>query len=194
MSSWTKEYRTETRFEATRAQIAKVGTRALSLTLRSTTERPSSPLSSLDALLGKPNFTPTPESILELLELPGFFRDAKCVGQDPSIFDGETLRGILQAKKICNECPIRAACATWAMRTQDFGVWGSLTPKERKKKAKGMEVIDITELHLLETDLEKLVSDSPIEQLAVEFKVTTRTIHRWRKKVLATSKSNKKDI
>ena len=151
-------------------------------------------MTSLEALLGRPNFTPTPESILELLELPGFFRDAKCTGEDPSIFDGETLRGILQAKKICNECPIRAACASWAMRTQDFGVWGSLTPKERKRKAKGMEVIDITELHLLEADLEKLVSDSPIEQLAVEFKVTTRTIHRWRKKVLATSKSNKKDI
>ena len=148
----------------------------------------------LEALLGKPNFTPTPESILELLELPGFFRDAKCTGEDPSIFDGETLRGILQAKKICNECPIRAACASWAMRTQDFGVWGSLTPKERERKAKGIEVINITELHQLEIDLDKLVSDSPIEQLAVEFKVTTRTIHRWRKKVLATSKSNKKDI
>lgn len=151
-------------------------------------------MSSLEAMLGKPNFTPTPESILELLELPGFFRDANCIGKDPSIFDGDTLRGILQAKKICNECPIRAACASWAIRTQDFGVWGSLTPNERKRKAKGMEVIDITELHLLETDLKKLVSDSPIEQLAVEFKVTTRTIHRWRKKVLATIKTNQKEI
>lgn len=151
-------------------------------------------MTSLEALLGKPVFTPTPESILELLELPGFFRNASCQDKDPSIFDGETFRNILKAKKICNECPIRVACARWAIRTQDFGVWGSLTPRERRRKAKGRKVIDITELHLLETDLEKLVSDSPIEQLAVEFKVTTRTIHRWRKKVLATSKSNKKDI
>lgn len=151
-------------------------------------------MSSLEALLGQPNFTPTPESIIELLELPGFFRDAKCIGQDPSVFDGETLRGILQAKKICNTCPIRAACARWAVLTQDFGVWGSLTARERRRKAKGKTVIDITELRLLETELTKLVSDSPIEQLAVGFKVTTRTIHRWRKKVLATSKSNKKDI
>jgi WhiB family redox-sensing transcriptional regulator len=168
--------------------------RQVNRSFRNTREGASSPLSSLEALLGKPNFTPTPESILELLELPSFFRDAKCTGQDPTIFDGETLRDILQAKKICNECPIRAACARWAIRTQDFGVWGSLTPRERRRKAKGMEVIDITELHLLETDLEKLVSDSPIEQLAVEFKVTTRTIHRWRKKVLATIKTNQKEI
>jgi WhiB family redox-sensing transcriptional regulator len=161
---------------------------------RNTGEGQSNLLTSLEAELGKPNFTPTPESILELLELPGFFRDAKCAGKAPSIFDGETLTGILQAKRICNECPIRAACARWAMRTQEFGVWGSLTPKERERKAKGIEVIDITELHQLEIDLEKLVSDSPIEQLAVEFKVTTRTIHRWRKKVLATIKTNQKEI
>jgi len=161
---------------------------------RNSREGLSSLLTSLEALLGRPNFTPTPESILELLELPGFFRDAKCAGKDPSIFDGETLTGILQAKKICNECPIRAACARWAMRTQEFGVWGSLTPKERERKAKGIEVIDITELHQLEIDLEKLVSDTPIEQLAVEFKVTTRTIHRWRKKVLATNNTNQKEL
>jgi WhiB family redox-sensing transcriptional regulator len=151
-------------------------------------------LSSLEARLGKPQFTPTPEYIRELLELPGFFRDAKCTGQDPRIFDGETLRGILEAKKICKKCPIRAACASWAIRTQDFGVWGSLTPKERRRKAKGLEVIDITKVHLLETRLEKLVSNLPIEKLAIEFKVTTRTIYRWRKKILATNQPNKKVI
>lgn len=181
-------FQPETKFEATRAHIAAGFISLANRRPRNTREGQSSLLSSIEALLGQPNFTPTPQSILELLELPGFFRDAKCRGQDPRIFDGETLRGIRQAKKICKECPIRAACASWAMRTQDYGVWGRLTPKERKRKAKGKKVIDITELHLLETDLEKLVSDSPIEQLAIEFKVTTRTIHRWRKKVLATYK------
>jgi len=132
--------------------------------------------------------------MLEEIELPGFFRDAKCKGKEPSIFDGETLVDILQAKKICNECPIRVACARWATRTQDFGVWGSLTPGERKKKAKGIEVIDITKVHLLETRLEKLVSNLPIAKLAIEFKVTTRTIYRWRKKILATKQPNKKVI
>ena len=190
MSYWMVGFQSETRFEATRAQIAADTIPLANPSLRATTEGQCSLLNPFESVLGKA----ATESILELLELPGFFRDANCEGQDPTLFDGETLRDILEAKKICNECPIRVACASWAIRTQDFGIWGSLTPGERRKKAKGVEVIDIAEVHQLETRLEKLVSNSPIEQLAVEFKVTKRTIYRWREKILATNITNKKVI
>lgn len=126
----------------------------------------------------------------ELLGLPAFFGLASCIGKDPEIFDGETDQAVSQAKKICNTCPIRNQCANWAIRTQEFGVWGSLTPDERKRKAKGMQVVNITELRLLDDELKKLVSDSPIADLAIEFNVTTRTIHRWRKKIFAAKQAS----
>lgn len=130
------------------------------------------------------------EAFAELLELPAFFSDASCVGEDPEIFDGETLSDIVTAKRICNGCPIRDECAKWAMQTQDFGVWGSLTPNERSRKAKGMKVVNITELRLLDEELKKLASDSPLAELASEFNVTTRTIQRWRKKIFATKQAS----
>lgn len=125
-----------------------------------------------------------------LLDLPSFFREAKCKGEDPSQFDGETVSAVHAAKQICNQCPVLEKCGKWATQTQSFGVWGAMTPAERNKKAKGMNVIDITELRLLDDGLKRLSSNAPIAELANEFKVTTRTIHRWRKKIFATQKAS----
>nr|WP_234801008.1 WhiB family transcriptional regulator [Mycobacteroides chelonae] len=51
----------------------------------------------------------------------------------------ETQRGALrkqyevQAKQICNECPVRRPCAAYAMRTDEpYGVWGAMTTRERR--------------------------------------------------------------
>jgi hypothetical protein len=126
------------------------------------------------------------------LELPSFFHLANCTGKNPLIFDGETTSAVRAAKQICKDCLVLAKCGKWATRTQDFGVWGAMTPAERKRKAKGKRVIDITEMRLLGDGLRRLSSDSPIAQLAVEFKVTSRTIHRWRKKFLNTKKLEEK--
>ncbi len=121
------------------------------------------------------------------LELPGFFSEAACVGSDPVLFDGETIGAILEAKKICSDCPIKDLCLDWAMLTQDSGVWGGLTPLERKKHSKGQRPVDIGEIRLLETSRARLLSGTPAAILAAEFKVTERTIFRWRKKIQATS-------
>lgn len=38
-----------------------------------------------------------------------------------------------EAKKVCGGCPVRSDCLDYAMRTdQQFGVWGGLTPGERR--------------------------------------------------------------
>jgi WhiB family redox-sensing transcriptional regulator len=117
------------------------------------------------------------------LELPGFFEDAYCQGANPTIFDGETLGDVLEAKKICSECPIQVLCLEWASQTQDAGVWGGLTPLERKKQGGGTNPVDIGELRWLETNRSRLLSGTPAAQLAAEFEVTERTIYRWRKQM-----------
>lgn len=41
-----------------------------------------------------------------------------------------------RAKQICNTCPHQQACAEWAITTsQDYGIYGGLTPKERAPQA-----------------------------------------------------------
>jgi WhiB family redox-sensing transcriptional regulator len=117
------------------------------------------------------------------LNLPRFFDQAACHGQAPEIFDGETLSAVLEAKQICSDCPIQALCLDWATQTQDAGVWGGLTPQERKKQGRGTNPVDIGELRWLETNRGRLLSETSAAKLAAEFEVTERTIYRWRKKM-----------
>jgi len=47
-------------------------------------------------------------------------------------FDEET-RLIEAAKQVCEHCPVRAACLTWALTNGvDHGVWGGLSATERR--------------------------------------------------------------
>ena len=124
------------------------------------------------------------------LELPAFFDDAICLGAEPSIFDGDSLTDVLEAKKICSACPIQAMCLDWATQTQDAGVWGGSTPDERKKLRGGTNPADIGEIRLLETNRVRLLSDTPAELLAAEFEVTARTIYRWRKNMRQNQKAS----
>jgi WhiB family redox-sensing transcriptional regulator len=116
-----------------------------------------------------------------ILELPDFFEEAACVGAEPSDFDGESIIGVIQAKKICSACPIQAMCLDWAAQTQDTGVWGGSTAEERRKLRGGTNPVDIGQIRWLETNKVRLLSDTPAALLAAEFEVTERTIYRWRK-------------
>lgn len=130
------------------------------------------------------------EALSFSLELPVFFGEAICVGAEPGIFDGETLPDVLQAKKICSACPIQAMCLSWATQTQDAGVWGGLTAEERETLRGGTNPADIGEIRWLETNKVRLLSDTPAELLAAEFKVTSRTIYRWRKNMRQNQKAS----
>ena len=127
--------------------------------------------------------TPFEQVLAFSLDLPGFFDEAACHGKSPEIFDGETLSNVLAAKQICSECPIQALCLEWATQTQDAGVWGGLTTQERKKLSGGTIPVDIGQLRWLETNRDRLLSETPAAKLAAEFEVTERTIYRWRKNI-----------
>lgn len=57
--------------------------------------------------------------------------DAACRGVDPEVFYAESGTAILRAKALCGGCPARAACLEWALRREEFGVWGGTTARER---------------------------------------------------------------
>lgn len=123
------------------------------------------------------------QALANSLDLPAYFDQAACTGVAPQVFDGETIADILSAKQTCGACPIQVLCRDWASQTQEYGVWGGLTPLERKKYAKGSRTLNIDEIRMLESNRGRLLSKTPASKLAAEFEVTERTIYRWRKKI-----------
>jgi WhiB family redox-sensing transcriptional regulator len=61
-----------------------------------------------------------------------------CLSADPDLFFPISSRGvstaqITQAKSICAACPVRESCLTFALDSQQHGIWGGSTADERKR-------------------------------------------------------------
>jgi WhiB family redox-sensing transcriptional regulator len=57
-----------------------------------------------------------------------------CRGLDPAIFYPDDDDEGLDAKMVCNECGVRAACLEYAlMQREKAGVWGGATERERRR-------------------------------------------------------------
>lgn len=62
---------------------------------------------------------------------------AACNGVPTRLFFAEKGSGVAEAKIICKACPVRTDCLETALRNRErIGVWGGLTPKERRRVLK----------------------------------------------------------
>jgi WhiB family redox-sensing transcriptional regulator len=70
---------------------------------------------------------------MEVPEIPApDWSRALCGGADGDLFFRESPVAEARAVAICALCPLRAACAGWALGTrQRHGVWGGTTPAQR---------------------------------------------------------------
>jgi len=60
--------------------------------------------------------------------------DARCRSHDPEIFFVPRVAFERRAKTICSRCPVRGECLVTALETRmEFGIWGGLSDKERRK-------------------------------------------------------------
>lgn len=60
--------------------------------------------------------------------------DAQCEGTESNVFFTDTVEKVQQAKSLCRICTVRKSCLDLAIReNQPYGVWGGLTPQERKR-------------------------------------------------------------
>lgn len=63
--------------------------------------------------------------------------DALCAQTDPEAFFPEKGGSTRDAKRVCNECPVREACLEYAMDNDErFGIWGGLSEHERRRLRK----------------------------------------------------------
>lgn len=110
-------------------------------------------------------------------------RRANCQQTSPSVMDGETFEDILQARKVCSSCSVIKECLAWAVWFEPCGVWGGLTPGERKPLRNGEALIDLQEMARIAEFRDNLFSGKTVFALALEYGVEERTIYRWRAEV-----------
>jgi WhiB family redox-sensing transcriptional regulator len=59
---------------------------------------------------------------------------ALCSQMDPELWFPEPWEDEAPAKAVCGRCPVRAACLAYALDTNEqHGVWGGLSPEERRE-------------------------------------------------------------
>ncbi len=61
-------------------------------------------------------------------------QQARCREYDPDLFFAVGARAERRAKTICGRCDVREQCLAFAIESKtDFGVWGGLSGKERRR-------------------------------------------------------------
>ena len=113
------------------------------------------------------------------------FSQAVCRDMDTEIFFSSAAKDISTAKNACLKCPAQQACLDYALYSEEYGVWGGKTPKERtllrgnKAMVTKEEQVAIAELR------QDLLSNLPPQVVADKHQINVRTCHRWRKRLRA---------
>lgn len=104
----------------------------------------------LVAVLGLPvTDGPVPRALVSLVR--GEWKEyGTCRQTDAELWFADTSHRIhARAASICHDCPVRRPCLAWALVVgEDFGVWGGLSPAERRplrrRLAAGESLGDVT--------------------------------------------------
>ncbi|MHB8513255.1 MAG: WhiB family transcriptional regulator [Actinomycetota bacterium] len=72
-----------------------------------------------------------------------FLDNAACEGLDPELFYAEGGQAIARAKSVCANCEARQRCLEWAIKREEFGVWGGTTARERAsiRRQRGVRLV-----------------------------------------------------
>jgi WhiB family redox-sensing transcriptional regulator len=63
-----------------------------------------------------------------------WMRDAKCRGIDPAEFFPSDGLGVDRARRVCDDCPVKAECLEYALEYRiEHGVWGGASERERRR-------------------------------------------------------------
>jgi len=107
------------------------------------------------------------------------FELAACAGMNTELFFQDDALSIYRAKKICQTCPIKAACGEWAMANAEFGIFGGMTPAERARTSKFGRLPGRGNQIVLQAEINFILSATAPE-VAIRYGVDVRTVVRWR--------------
>jgi WhiB family redox-sensing transcriptional regulator len=112
--------------------------------------------------------------------LPSFGENAACRMSDPELFFSDRVRDIVAAKSICYGCPLIQSCAQWAIRFEEFGVFGGLSAKERHLLRGAKPPLNPQEQEIAVQEVAYILGASA-KEIAARYGVEARTVVRWRK-------------
>lgn len=72
-------------------------------------------------------------ALIPLVASEPWMAAGECRSLNPDLFFGERGENAVLAKQVCAGCPVRVECLEYAIaRSERFGVWGGLSPRERR--------------------------------------------------------------
>lgn len=75
---------------------------------------------------------PLEDDLTDFFERPAWHAQAACRGMGWQLFFVERGENVQPARAVCEGCPVQAQCLE-AAQSENFGIWGGQTAKERSK-------------------------------------------------------------
>ena len=116
-------------------------------------------------------------------------KEACLIVEDPDLFFSDFGLDIALAKDICAECPMIEACRTYAMKHENYGVWGGLSADDRFKLRGNKEVVETHEIAELIREKDFILLKTA-DEVAATYEVDTRTVNRWRNTIRDAQKAS----
>lgn len=111
--------------------------------------------------------------------LPDHTGKEACLNEEPDLFFSEFGNDIAKAKAACVTCPMIQLCAEYAMKHENYGVWGGMSADERYEKRGNQDAFDPTDIERLLKE-KNFILNSPAPTIAAHYEVDSRTVVRWR--------------
>jgi hypothetical protein len=125
----------------------------------------------------------------DFVNLPQVTGNEACLETEPDLFFSDFGLDIALAKDICAECPMIAACREYAIKHENYGVWGGLSAKERKELRGNKEAVETHEIAELIREKDFILLKSA-DVVAETYDVDTRTVARWRGTIREAQKAS----
>ena len=125
----------------------------------------------------------------DFTNLPVVTGKEACLEEEPDLFFSDFALDIAKAKATCNTCPLLESCGTYALKHENFGVWGGMTSEERYEIRGNHDAYESTDVERLTEEM-KFIMNAPALEVAERYGAQTRTVVRWRNTIRDAQKAS----
>ncbi len=127
--------------------------------------------------------------LIDFINLPELAGDEACQALEPELFYSDFAIDIAVAKAACSTCPLLEACATYAIKHENYGVWGGMSADERHAARGNQHAYDPTDVERLRLELQFIMT-TPAQAVAEHYGAQPRTVVRWRNDIRNAQKAS----